>query len=104
MRKNQNLKVLPQVSHPPSLSKDIYSSQESDIKNNKSQSSLAQAAQQYMNPHAQSTGRRSKQQRSKVLTAYGDVVSSNSMVQSSTHLMSPNREPGAEASSQNDHP
>lgn len=57
-----------------------------------------------MNPHAQSTGRRSKQQRNKVLTAFGDVVSSNSMIQSSTHIMSPNREPGAEASSQNDHP
>lgn len=60
-RKKQNLKVLPQVSHPPSLPKDIYSSRESEIRNDKSQSSLAQAAQQYMNPHAQSTGRRSKQ-------------------------------------------
>ena len=38
-----------------------------------------------------------------MLTAFGDAVSSNSMVQSSAH-MSPNREPGAEASSQNDHP
>ena len=44
-QKKQNLKVLPQVSHPPSLPKDIYSSRESEIKNNKSQSSLAQAAQ-----------------------------------------------------------
>ena len=57
-----------------------------------------------MNPHASSTGRRSKQQRTKVLTAYGDGVSSNSMIHSSTHIMSPNREAGADASSQNDHP
>ena len=39
-----------------------------------------------------------------MLTACGDAVSSSSMVHSSTNMMSPNREAGAEASSQNDHP
>lgn len=43
-QKKQNLKVQPQVSHPPTLPKDIYCSRESEIKNNKSQSSLSQAA------------------------------------------------------------